>query len=179
MKKPRQIPVKTRRLTRAEAARIGVSFKAKNRVSAAIPKGKATKRTARYTDREVENFRLSSILGKHTKKERVTQARISRFKTKAGSETLEFKNLSKAQLFKLLKKYKKEKVRFKFGGGTGGATGAGNNLGAKYDGHDIGDDWYTSHDAYEAEEAMENFDQVLEDSGVEDVKEFGLVIFDQ
>lgn len=169
----RAIPVKTRRLTKAEAARLGISHKAKQRVAANVKR--VTRSTPKYSDREVANFVLSAKRGVHTTKERETKFKFSRFKKKSGGETIEFKDLSKAQLFKKLKKYKDKPVRFKFGGG-GPAGGAGGGH-AKYEDKDIGDDdWYTSQE-YDAQQALDHWDDVLADSEVEDVENFGLMVF--
>lgn len=176
-KQPRAIPVKTRRLTRAEAEKVGKKFSAKNRVAANVKR--VTKATRIYTDREVAQFKISARTGTHVSKETLTQARMTVFHRKGGSkrgpgDTLEFKNLSKAQLFKLLKKYKKFPVILKASGES--RTGGAVNANAKYDGHDLGDDWKSS-DEWDAEEVYENFDAVLEDSGFEDIENFGLVVF--
>lgn len=60
-RRPTPVPQHTRRLTREEAARRGVSFSAKRQVRADIKR--VTKRTKLYTDREVATAKIRRITG--------------------------------------------------------------------------------------------------------------------
>jgi hypothetical protein len=60
-RRPTQVPQHTRRLTREEAARRGVSFSAKRQVRAEIKR--VTQRTKLYTDREVATAKIRRITG--------------------------------------------------------------------------------------------------------------------
>lgn len=89
----KQLPTKLRRLTKAEATRLGVSHKAKRRVDASLKT--VSKRTKLYTDRDVAQSKLG------TSKEKYTQYRTSK-PNKAGAVT--YRNVKQTEHFSLAKK---------------------------------------------------------------------------
>jgi hypothetical protein len=60
-RRPTQVPQRTRRLTREEAARRGISFSAKRQVRSDIKR--VTKRTKLFTDREVATAKIRRVSG--------------------------------------------------------------------------------------------------------------------
>ena len=74
-RKPANVPLQTRRLTRSEAAARGVSYTAKRRVRADIKR--VTKRTWLYTDREVATAKIRRKSG-NLRATRETHARERR-----------------------------------------------------------------------------------------------------
>jgi hypothetical protein len=100
-KKHRKIPAKTRRLTRQEAERLGVSYTAKRRVDASLQR--ITKRTALYTDREIAEARAGV-----TKEDRTIQNRLS--KKNANPKFEHYVDLTKKQLIAIIKKKAKGRI---------------------------------------------------------------------
>jgi len=113
-KSPRRgIPKKLRRLTRKEAAHVGVTYSSKRRVSANIKQ--VTKRTLLYTDREVAQAHIRQIARtsgqKFKTKETYTRSRREVVKTtETGKKIIHYNNLNKSQLIKLVKKYPDRRV---------------------------------------------------------------------
>lgn len=133
----KRVPRNTRRLTREEAARKGVSFSSKHRVSASVKR--VTAKTPTYTDRQwaEASIRARRKAAAATPKERREAAHLtkerfaaSRFETydrkKAGGgrETVRvYSGLSKAQLMKILRKNRKAVVSLSFDAVRSGRTG--------------------------------------------------------
>ncbi len=91
-KKPvSRVPKKTRRLTRAEAAKLGISYSAKRRVNANVKR--VTSRTKTYTDRQVFQATHGAT------KEAVTATKFEDL----GKAGLQYKNLTRAQVGRVLK----------------------------------------------------------------------------
>jgi hypothetical protein len=173
MAKRVSVPAETRRLTRAEASRLGVSYSSKRRVNKSVPKGKATKRNRLYTDREVAEARIRKKTGdKKATRESASIANIEhRTLKKSGSGVIEFKKQSKAQLIKNLKKYRDKYVILHF---------RGNTTGALYKGQDLGPtSWVSAHSRITARELLnpDHFKDYVEDSYVENITEYGLVVY--
>lgn len=180
--------LETRRLTKTEAARLGVSHKAKRRVSVDVKK--VTRSTRLYTDREVAEARIRERIelqtGKKVKgivsREKYSVGRQEfRTQKKTGGVIIEFKNLDIQQLFKLFNKY-----------GTGLRGGiikyAGTNAGGgMYKDVNLAENptrWYsTSQVVLRHMINRHNFLDHLEDSGFEgddeDLKnmKYGLIVY--
>jgi hypothetical protein len=167
----KRVPSETRRLTKAEAHRLGVSHSAKRRVSKSVKH--VTRKTVLYTDRQVAEARLRVRTGnKKITREAASKANIEQRTLKKGGKVIEFKKLDKAALFKLLRKYKDKLVLLHFKGG---------NTGAMYKGKDISTDdtWHSGQERITARELLDadNFADYLEGSDVEDIKTFGLIVY--
>lgn len=89
-------PKKFRRLTRAEASRLGKSYGAKHQVDARIKR--VTKATKTYTNRKAAELRTK------TKREVYTKSRFETKHLQKGGTSRVYKNLSKADLMRRLKK---------------------------------------------------------------------------
>lgn len=162
-----QIP-KTRRLTRAEAKRLGVSWSAKRRVDAKLKT--VTKRTKLYTDRQVAE-------AKHGKRREIVAGEKKEIRTlKAGGTATEFKNLTKPNLIKVLKKYRQKIVILKFHGAEGSRR-------SEYKGKDIStsddEQWFTAHERINAEELLDPdiFNDYLEDSDVSGSLKYSVIVY--
>jgi hypothetical protein len=171
MAKRVSVPAETRRLTRAEASRLGVSYSAKRRVNKSVKH--VSRKTRLYTDREVATARVRVKTGdKKATRESASEANIEKRTLKKGGNVIEFKKLNKAALFKLLRKYKNNIVMLHFKGG---------NTGAMYKGRDISteDTWHSGQERITARELLDpdNFADYLEGSDVEDIKTFGLIVY--
>jgi hypothetical protein len=167
----KRVPSETRRLTRAEASRLGVSYGAKRRVSKSVKH--VTRKTVLYTDRQVATAKLRVKTGnKKATRENVSKANIEERSLKKGGRVIEFKKLNHSQLTKLLKKYRDKFVMLHFKGG---------NSGAMYKGMDISteDTWHSGQERITARELLDpdNFADYLEGSNVEDIKTFGLIVY--
>jgi hypothetical protein len=109
MAKRRQAPAQTRRLTRSEASRLGVSYSAKRRVDARIKH--VTRKTKLYTDRQVAESNLARKKGvKKISREAARKTNVEERKLKRGGEVIEYKAIGKPQLMKLLRKYQDKVV---------------------------------------------------------------------
>lgn len=183
-KKP---PQSFRRLTKAEASRLGVSYSAKRQVSAGIKRGNVTKATRLYTNREAATIDLKRHNGFATR-EKYAAGRVEVRILKKGGKATEYKGLSKAELMKRLKKSGNKPVLLKFGGGKkkGGRKfevgGGGSPSGATYKGDDVGDDdWYSAFERIDADELLDkdNFNNFLEDSKIDgEPSQYGLVVYE-
>lgn len=105
---------KFRRLTRDEAKRKGVSYTSKHMVDAKIKR--VTKATKTYTNRKAAELRTK------VKREVYTKSRFETKKLKLGGISRVYKNLSKPDLFKRLKKEHKDTdvVLYALGDRSGG-----------------------------------------------------------
>ena len=113
------MPPKLRKLTRDEAARLGVSYTSKRRVDASIKR--VTKRTRLYTDRQVAEAKLGMTKAEYTaiNKHRTVRKIIH-------GKMVHYTDLSEKQFFELLHKfhtnlvnphfYIDDKTRYKEGG---------------------------------------------------------------
>lgn len=161
-------PKKFRRLTRAEASRLGKSYGAKHQVDASLKR--VTKATKTYTNRKAQELRTGR------KREVFARERVEVRPLKSGGVAIEYKNLSKQNLMKLLKKYRKKIVLLKFHGQEGSRR-------AEYKGHDIStsddDQWFTAHERINADELLDSdeFEQYLEDSDVSGTLKFSLIVY--
>jgi hypothetical protein len=167
----RRVPSETRRLTRVEASRLGVSYGAKRRVNKSVKH--VTSKTVLYTDRQVATEKLVRKTGnKKITREKASQANIEERSLKKGGRVIEFKKLDRSQLTKLLKKYRNKLVMLHFRGG---------NSGAMYKGKDISteDTWHSGQERITARELLDpdNFADYLEGSNVDDIKTFGLIVY--
>jgi hypothetical protein len=155
----------TRRLTRNEAARLGVSYGAKRRVVIGV---RVTKRTRLYTDRQAFQAKIG------TTKEKFSAARIEKRTLKKGGGVVEYKGLSKPQLMKRLRASRTKLVMVKF---TGNQAGKG----SKYKGKEIDDEeWFSADSRIEADELLDpdTFEQFLEDNDVSGSPRFGLIVYE-
>jgi hypothetical protein len=167
----KRVPSETRRLTRSEASRLGVSYGAKRRVSKSVKH--VTRRTVLYTDRQVATAKLVRRTGnKKITREKASKANIETRSLKKGGKVIEFKKLDAPALFKLLRKYRDKLVMLRFRGG---------NSGAMYKGKDISseDTWHSGQERIIARELLEpdNFADYMEGSNLEDIKTFGLIVY--
>lgn len=89
----KKTPTVTRRLTKAEAARLGISHKAKRRVDASLKR--VTSKTKLYTDRDIAEAKLGRS------KEAYTAFRISK-PDKSGAIT--YRNVKQSEHFRLAKR---------------------------------------------------------------------------
>lgn len=92
-------PAKFRKLTREEAANLGVSYTAKRRVDASLKR--ITKRTKLYTDREVAQVHISEKVGHKTTKEANTKTR--QYKDAYSTRYLNVKKQDFGRISKLAK----------------------------------------------------------------------------
>lgn len=167
MTKPR-VPRETRRLTRSEARRRGVSFSAKRRVRIGI---KVTSKTKLYTDRQVAEVKLKKKLGKRVTKEFFTKTRVHFRSIKAtGGVIVEYDNLTKPQLFKKLKKHSHNDVIIKFKARLDAR---------KYVVSAEGIGWRSADARAGAREILEHWEMYLEDNEIEESEIFayGLVVY--
>jgi hypothetical protein len=167
----KRVPSETRRLTRSEASRLGVSYGAKRRVNKSVKH--VTHKTVLYTDRQVAEARLRVRTGdKKITREKAAKANTETRSLKKGGKVIEFKKLDKAALFKLLRKYRDKLVMLHFRGG---------NSGAMYKGKDISteDTWHSGQERITARELLDpdNFADYMEGSNVDDIKTYGLVVY--
>lgn len=144
----------TRRLTREEAARIGVSYGAKHRVRSSIKR--VTKKTAHYAESKV----IKSTYGM-SKAERALEHRTTTFATggqgKKGSKHI--KGLSRSQLRGLIKKAAKDNKTVQIQ-----ANGFPKKSGARYSASDA--TWVTSAMLFADEAVDDDFlDGVLDNMG--------------
>lgn len=151
----RRVPA-TRRLTRAEAARVGVSYSAKRRVKVGV---KVTRRTRLYTDREVAQSKIG------VSKERYTKERVQVVKRKDGGTSRHYADLHKAQLMKLLHRYRDHEVTLRMFGARAGR---------KYD----GTDGWASGPPTDADTLLdpEGLDEYLALTAVDEPKLYGLTV---
>jgi hypothetical protein len=152
---------KFRRLTKAEAKRLGVSHTAKRRVDASLKR--VTKSTKLYTDRQVAELRTG------VKREAYTKSRFETRALKKGGHSRVYKNLSRADLMARLKKEKKDTDIVLYA--------EGNNSGADYQA-EKGKVWSSV-----ANTTVENvngepsyLDRLLERRGITNAKQFAVVL---
>lgn len=167
-----RVPHNTRRLTRAEAKRLGVSYGAKRQVRTGV---KVTSATKLYTNRQVATAKIKAkTKGKFVTKEHFTKGRVEFRTIKAsGGVIVEYKDLTKPALFKKLRKHRYNDVMVKFSGSDG-------KRGAMYKGRDIGEeDWYSADARISADELLdeENWVMFLEDNEVSGDLRFGLIVY--
>lgn len=165
-----KVPSDTRRLTRAEAKAVGVSYSAKRRVDKSVKK--VTKRTKLFTDRQVATAK------KGISREAFTKGNIEVRHLKKGGTATEYKNLTKPNLFKLLRKYRAYEVLLKFHGAPGAkfAEYKGNDITEL---HDEDDQWFSAPARIEAGTLLddEEFQDFLEESGVSGSLKYGLIVY--
>jgi hypothetical protein len=171
MAKRVSVPAETRRLTRAEASRLGVSYSAKRRVNKSVKH--VSRKTRLYTDREVATARVRVKTGnKKATRESAAKANREERTLKKGGHVIEFKNLTSAQLFKTLRKYRDKVVILHFQS-SGSAS--------MYDGHTIAaGSWVSGAERITARELLteDGFDEYLEFSRVEGtIKNYGLIVY--
>jgi uncharacterized protein (DUF2147 family) len=166
----KRVPSETRRLTRAEASRLGVSYGAKRRVSKSVKH--VTRKTVLYTDRQVATAKLRAKTGnKKATRESAHKANVETRTLKKGGEVIEYKNLTAQNLHKMLRKYRDKQVILHFKGGGSAAMYDGKHLAAGQ--------WVSGADRIYARELLDphNFDQYLEDSRIEEASAFGLIVY--
>jgi hypothetical protein len=167
----KRVPSETRRLTRSEASRLGVSYGAKRRVNKSVKH--VTHKTVLYTDRQVATAKLVRRTGnKKITRESASKSNTERRTLKKGGNVIEFKRLSSAELFKNLKKYRDKIVLLHFN-----STGSD----AMYNGRVLSaGEWVSGGERITARELLteEGFSNYLEDSRVEGtIKEYGLIVY--
>lgn len=140
-----------------------MSYGAKRRVRIGV---KVTKKTVTYSDRQVAQKKLG------TSKEKATKARmVPRNPLKSGKKVREWKNLSKPQLFKILRKYRDKEVFLTFTGGK--------DMGAEYKGRDISSEQtFSAATRIDAQELFDYFDEYVEEQGITGKPKFGLTVYD-
>lgn len=148
------VPAQTRRLTRDEAAKLGVSYGAKRRVKLGV---KVTRKTRLYTDREVAQAKIGQT------KELYTRERVQVVERKSGGTSRHFNNLHKAQLFKILRANRDRPVTLRL---------YGPRHGSRYD----GTAGWTSGPETDAETLLDDFAAYLDETSVEDPTLFGLTV---
>lgn len=160
---------KFRRLTRAEAKRKGVSYSSKHQVAAHVKR--VTKATKTYTNRKAAELRTGA------KREAFAKANIERRNLKSGGIVTEFKNLTKQNLFKKLRKYRDHEVLLKFHAAPGAKF-------AEYKGRDITelrdeDELWFSGSRVDADELLddESFAKYLDHSDVAGALKYGLLVY--
>lgn len=177
-----RVPKKTRRLTRDEAARLGVSYGAKRRVNASVKN--VTKTTRLYTDRQVAEASIkrraleaATTLGAKRKarklnREKYEKSRVETRKLKSGGTVTEYKNLTKAQLMKRLRASGQKAVMLKFTGGDKGAMYKSRRLQAG--------EWRSSSATIDADELLDpgQFADFLETNGVSEIPRFSVIVYD-
>lgn len=149
-----RVPAHTRRLTREEAGRLGVSYSAKRQVRVGV---KITKRTRTYSDRQVAQRKIGRS------KERYTRERVQVVTRKEGGTSRHFNNLHKAHLMKLLKRYRDRPVTLRMYGARHGR---------RYD----GSPGWTSGPETDAETLLDDFDAYLEETAVDEPSLYGLTV---
>lgn len=171
--------LKTRRLTKAEATRLGVSHKAKRRVSVEVKK--VTRSTRLYTDREIATARIRQRIEHHTgkrlkgivsrEKYAILRKEYRTLKGQAGV-VIEFKNLDIDQLFALIRKYRDHVGIVKF---------FGIEDSVKYKNDVLGRHWVSSpRILLRGLLKRANWEDFKEDIGVAGVDEemgFGLIVY--
>jgi hypothetical protein len=167
----KRVPSETRRLTRSEASRLGVSYGAKRRVSKSVKH--VTRKTVLYTDRQVATSKLRVKTGnKKATRESAHKANVEERTLKnSGNKVIEFKNLDKANFHKMLRKYRDKVVMVHFKGGEAGQDYKGSRLGTGQ--------WVSGHERILARELLDsaNFDDYMDGSGVDEIKTFGLIVY--
>jgi hypothetical protein len=123
----------------------------------------------------VAEARLSKAAGKRVSREAHTATRIERSVTKKGQKITEYKNLTKAELIKALKKAGGRSVLLKFKGVP--------HAGALYRGRDIStlndEHWVSGAGRISAEELLDedNFADFVEMSGISGKPLYGLIVY--
>lgn len=180
----KRVPVETRRLTRSEAAARGVSFTSKHRVASSVKR--VTANTPTFTDRQWAQSRIrerefSKAKTPKAKREarRATKETYAKDRTeirnlKSGGTAIEFMDLTKPQLFKKLRKYRKHPVMLKFEGvklNSGGDSGKPNA--------NEEEQWFSASGRIDAEELLDpdNYDDFIVTEGAEESEQFGLVVY--
>lgn len=128
--------MKYRRLTKVEAARVGVSYGAKRQVPATLKR--VTSSTKTYSNREAHTAVIrANASGKGARsvtKEKYAKSRVTRTKTQGGVEVITRNNLSPRELRRVLKQAGNRPVvlvmRAEFGGS--GKSGTNGGLGWRY-----------------------------------------------
>lgn len=144
-------PIKYRRLTKAEAARLGVSHKAKRRVDASIKR--VTKTTKLYTDRQVAEAKLGS------KKEVYTEYRVSE---PAENGMRVYRNVHRNEHFRL-QKIAGVRICQIIAYGRPKHTGRRKG-GSSHDGGGPGDE-YTRSFGFTGDELKHNLDEIYTEKG--------------
>ena len=159
MKKP---PAKFRRLKKAEAARLGISHTSKRRVDAKLKF--VTSRTKLYTDRQVAELRTGVRREAYTKQRTETTIR------KTGGISRVYKSLSKADLFKRLKKEHKDTDVVLYA--------EGNRLGAQYEQQADGTVWsaVVNTTVENINGKPDYLDRLLKRVSIKDAKKFAIIL---
>ena len=116
----RRVPPHTRRLTRDEAQRLGVSHAAKRRVSTNVKN--VTRSTKTYTDREAHTAKVRArelktartpaekAKARKMTREAYTARRVRPYTTTKGKSGIAYRDLSKADFYKFLKRHKGQEI---------------------------------------------------------------------
>lgn len=162
-------PKKFRRLTRAEASRLGKSYGAKHQVDASLKR--VTKSTKTYTNRKAAELRTGA------KREAYAKANVERRNLKSGGIATEFRNLTKQNLFKKLRKYRDHEVLLKFHAAPGAkfAEYKGKDITELYEDHEL---WFSGV-RVDAETLLddEDFEKYLRHSDVAGALKYGLIVY--